>query len=100
LHGRNFVVRYPRTVEQARSGHILFIAGAGPRLGWELGAVLAGRSVLTVRNLDGSPNAYPAIVSFVTEQNRIHLRINLKAATEARLVLDPRLLRAAEIVGE
>jgi hypothetical protein len=39
------------------------------------------------------------MVRFVTEQNKIRLRINPKAAAAARLVLDPRLLRAAEIVG-
>jgi len=40
------------------------------------------------------------MVSFVTEQNRIKLLIHLKAAMAARLVLDPRLLRSAEIIGE
>lgn len=99
-HGRSLIVRHYRTVDQARSCHILFISAVGPRQGTEIGAALAGRSILTVRDLDALPNAYPAIVSFVTEQNRIRLRINLKAATAARLVLDPRLLRAAEIVAE
>jgi hypothetical protein len=53
-----------------------------------------------VRDIDGLASAYETIIAFVTEQNKIRLRINLKAAAAARLVLDPRLLRAAEIVGD
>jgi hypothetical protein len=39
-------------------------------------------------------------VQFLTEQNKIRLRVNVKAVAAAGLVLDPRLLRAAEIVKD
>ena len=96
-HGRNLVVRHHRSIEQIRACHILYITGAGSRPAKEIAGVLAGRSVLTVRDGGGLASAYDTIVGFVTEQNKLKLRINLKAATAARLVLDPRLLRAAEV---
>jgi hypothetical protein len=40
------------------------------------------------------------MIRFATEANKIKLRVNPKAAAAARLVLDPRLLRAAEIIGQ
>ena len=98
-HGRKIVVQQHRLIEQLKSCHIVYFAAA-PRAKAAVGSALGGRSVLTVRDVDGPAGAYDAIVSFVTEQNRIKLRINRNAAIAARLVLDPRLLRAAEIVGE
>jgi hypothetical protein len=99
-HGRGLVVRHLRAVEQARSCQVIYIGGAGPRQSKEIAAALAGRSILTVRDADGLPSAYETIIGFVTEQNRVRLRVNLKAAAAARIVLDPRLLRAAEVVAE
>lgn len=100
-HGRRMVVRLYRVIEQGRSCHIVYVAGgAGPRRAKEISAALAGRSVLTVRDADGLPSSYETIVTFITEENKIKLRINVQAAKAARLVLDPRLLRAAEIVGD
>jgi hypothetical protein len=45
-------------------------------------------------------SSYETMIGFLTEQNKIRLRIHLKPVTAAHLVLDPRLLRAAEIVSE
>jgi hypothetical protein len=79
---------------------MLFVGAAGPRQAKELSAVLAGRSILTVADDDGVTGAYDAMIRFATEANKIKLRVNPKAAAAARLVLDPRLLRAAEIIGQ
>ena len=98
-HGRRLVVQQHRAVDQIRPCHVLYVSGAGPRQAKEISAALAGRSVLTVRDLDGPASSYETVVRFVTEQNKIRLRINVKAATAARLVLDSRLLRAAEVDG-
>ena len=96
-HGRKLIVQQHRSIEQSKACHILYMAGAGPRQAKEITVALAGRSVLTVRDVEGPASAYETIVRFVTEQNKIRLKINLKAATAARLVLDSRLLRAAEV---
>jgi hypothetical protein len=98
-HGRKLVVQHYRGVPEIRTCHVLYIGASIARQVKEISAALGGKSVLTVRDYDGSGRSVDTIVSFLTEQNRINLRIDLKAATAARLVLDPRLLRAAEIVG-
>ncbi|HSK30968.1 MAG TPA: YfiR family protein [Candidatus Limnocylindria bacterium] len=98
--GRRFVVQYHRVIEQVKICHIVYLAGRASLQAKTLSAALAGKSILTVRDVDGPASPYNTIVAFVTEQNRIKLRINLKAATAARLILDPRLLRAAEVDGD
>jgi hypothetical protein len=98
-HGRKFLTQYHRGIEQLKTCHVLYLTGAGPRQAKAIAAAVDGKSVLTVRDIDGLASAYETIIGLVTEQNKIKLRINLKAASAARLVLDPRLLRAAEIVG-
>jgi hypothetical protein len=99
-HGRKLVVQHHRAVDQVKSCHVLYISGAGPRQAKEISAALAGRSVLTVRDTDGVASSYETMIRFLTEQNRIRLRINLKPVAAARLVLDPRLLRSAEVIDE
>ncbi|HEY7560385.1 MAG TPA: YfiR family protein, partial [Candidatus Binatia bacterium] len=96
-HERKLVARYHRAVDQIKGCHMLFTSAAGLRQSKEIMAALAGRSVLTVAD-DGS--ASEAMVRFMTEQNKIKLLVNPKAAAAGRLVFDPRLLRAAEIVGD
>ncbi|HUC98429.1 MAG TPA: YfiR family protein, partial [Candidatus Polarisedimenticolaceae bacterium] len=97
--GRKLVVQQHRGAQGIKTCHILYISAPAVRHLPELSAALAGKSVLTVRDSDGSARSYDTIIRFINEQNKINLRIDLKAATAARLVLDPRLLRAAEIVG-
>lgn len=100
-HGRSFAVRYPRALNQIRPCHILYFAeGAGPRQAKEIGAALAGSSILTVRDVNDLANAHQSVIRFETAQNKIKLQVDLKAANAARLVLDPRLLRSAEIIAE
>ncbi len=98
--GRRFVVQYHRVIEQVKICHIVYLAGRAAVQVKTLSAALAGKSILTVKDVEGPASPYTTIVAFVTEQNRIKLRINLKAATAARLILDPRLLRAAEVDGD
>jgi hypothetical protein len=97
-HGRKLVVQQHRAVDQLRSCHILYITGAGPRQAKEISAALAGRSVLTVLDAEGVASSYETMIRFLTEQNKIRLRIHLKPVTAARLMLDSRLLRSAEVV--
>jgi hypothetical protein len=97
-HGRKLVVQYYRNAEGIKICHILYLTVAVARQVKEVSAAVSGKSVLTVRATDGSERSYNTIVRFITEQNKIKLRIDIKSAKAARLVLDPRLLRAAEIV--
>jgi hypothetical protein len=99
-HGRKLIVQQHRVVEQIKACHVLYLTGTGPRQAKAITTALSGKSILTVRDIDGVASVYDTIVGFLTEQNRIKLHINVKAATAVRLVFDARLLRAAEIVGE
>lgn len=97
---RKLVVQHHRTVEESKTCHILFFGGTATLAAKELLAIPGGRSVLTVTDADILPRSFSPMIRFVTEQNRIKLLVNLKAVRAARLVLDPRLLRAAEIVDD
>ena len=99
-HGRRFVVQLLRVIEQAKTCHILYTTSGAARQTKEIAAAVAGKSVLTVRDGSASASSLETMIVFISEQNKIRMRIHLKAAVAARLVLDPRLLRAAEVIGE
>src|SRR5688572_26870190 len=61
-HGRKFVVQQHRVVEQIKTCHILYLTGAGPRQAKAIVAMLGGKSILTVRDVDGVASAYDTIV--------------------------------------
>ncbi len=98
--GRPLVVQRHRSIDQTKMCHILFISAPVARQVKELTAALAGRSILTVTDAEATGPSYTGMVQFMTEQNKIKLVINLKAVTAARLVLDSRLLRVADVVGD
>jgi hypothetical protein len=91
-------VRRYRTPAEIQGCHILFISDSEtPRLKQILPA-LQNRSILTVSNARDFAH-YGGMIRFLTENNRIRLRINLAAARAAGLTLSSKLLRPAEIVG-
>lgn len=98
-HGRKLVVEYYRRVTDIKTCHILYITEPNERRAAQIIADLAGRSLLTASDTEGFARSHGGMVRFITEQNRIKLRINLKAVINAGLRLDARVLRAAEIVG-
>jgi hypothetical protein len=59
---------------------------------------LKGRPILTVGDTDRFAGR-GGMIRFVTDRNRIRLRINLEAATAANLKISSKLLRPAEIVA-
>jgi hypothetical protein len=62
-------------------------------------AALGSRPVLTVSEIDGAARR-GVMVEFATQNNRIGLRINDRAARAGGLVISSKLLRLAEIVGK
>ena len=69
----------------------------GPHLG-EILHALNRRATLTVSELDHAAER-GVMIQFVTENNRIRLRINAEAARAAELTVSSKLLRLADIVG-
>lgn len=77
--------------------HILFISRSESERLPSVLAELRGRSILTVGDTEGYA-LRGVMIRFVSEKNRIRLRINLDAAKAAGLVVSSKLLRPAEIV--
>jgi hypothetical protein len=98
VDGHPLVVRRFRLVDEIGACHILFISRSEARRLGEILAALKDRSVLTVG--DGDDFAQRGgMIRFVTENNRVRLRINLGATQAAHLTLSSKLLRPADIVG-
>jgi len=92
------LIRRFRDVGEVGDCRILYIdRSKNAQLGQIL-AALEHRSTLTASDLDGSAER-GVMIQFVTENNRIRLRINVEAARAAGLTVSSKLLRPAEIVG-
>jgi YfiR/HmsC-like len=90
-------VRRYRAVVEIKGCHILFVSRQEQgRLSGILDS-LKGQSVLTVSDAEGFAS-HGGMIRFVTDRNRIRLRINLEAARAANLTLSSKLLRPAQIV--
>jgi len=77
---------------------VLFISASEAGSMAAILARLKGRSILTVTDA-GAASEQGGIIRFVTENNHIRLRIDVRAAKAAGLEVSSKLLRAAEIVG-
>jgi hypothetical protein len=98
VNGRPLTVRRYRRVEEIGGCDVLFVSRTEQgRLG-EILDSLKDRSVLTVSDADGFASR-GGMIGFVTEQNRIRLRVNLEAARAANLTISSKLLRPAQIVS-
>jgi hypothetical protein len=95
LNNRPFVVQRYRQVEDIDGCNILFIGRTNSRQLEHIMAVLKGRSILTVGDMDNFAQD-GGMIRFVTENNRIRFRINVEAAEAAHLVISSKLLRLAE----
>lgn len=95
---RSFVVRRYQRVDDIKSCDILFInLPEGDRPEAVL-AELKRRPILTVSDADGFAE-HGGMIGFVTDRNRIRLKINLGAAQAAHLTISSKLLRVAEIIN-
>jgi hypothetical protein len=97
VNGHPLVIQRYRNLEDVKNCQILFISRSeGDRMEQIL-TDLKGRNILTVGDMEGFAK-YGGVIRFVTEENKIHLRINLEAAKNANLTISSKLLRLAEIV--
>ena len=77
--------------------HMLFVSAATAGRMDRIRAQLIGQPVLTVGDTDNF-SRLGGLVRFVTEQGKIHLRINAAAAKASGLTISSKLLRWATIV--
>jgi len=98
VKGRRLVVQRYRRVQDAAGCHILFVSASEAERFDEILASLKGKPILSVG--DTADFAIRGgIIRFLTERNKIRLRINLESAKTANLTISSKLLRAAELVG-
>ena len=98
VNNRPLVVQRYHRVEEVKTCHILFISRSETeRLEPILGS-FRGRNVLTAGDAVGFAQR-GGMIRFVTEKNKIRLRINLEAVKAASLTISSKLLRPAEIVA-
>lgn len=97
VNGRRLVVKRFNSVAEIDTCHILYVGHNDPSTITRALEALHGRGVLTVGDAELF-NQKGGIIRFVTENNRVRLRINLQAARAAGLVISSKLLRPAEIV--
>lgn len=98
VNGRRLVVERYRWIGEVGTCHMLFISGSEGRRAGQIGAGLKGRSILSVCDWEGLMEQ-GAMVRFVTERQRVRLRINLDAVRAGGLTISSKLLRSAETVS-
>jgi hypothetical protein len=94
---RSIQVRRYRQLTDLEACNILFISRSENEQVRAILSALKNRPVLTVSDSDGFANQ-GGMIQFVTDKNRIRLRINLEAAQAAKVTISSKLLRVAEIV--
>jgi hypothetical protein len=97
IKGHPLTIQRYHNVDDARGCQILFVSRSESKQMEEILARLKGRNILTVGEVEGFLKAGGAI-RFVTEQNKIHLRVSLEAARNANLAISSKILRLSEIV--
>ena len=92
VNNRPLTVRRYRRLEEIQTCHVLFISRSEAERMDQILASLKYRKILTVADAEG-PAGARVMIRFVTQQNKIRLRINPEAARAANLTISSKLLR-------
>ena len=95
--GHPLMIQRYRDGDDLKDCQILFISRSEGKQTEQVLAELKGKNILTVGDADGFIKN-GGVVRFVTEQNKIHLRISPDAAKQANLVISSKILRLSELV--
>ncbi|HEX3729192.1 MAG TPA: YfiR family protein [Opitutaceae bacterium] len=98
VNGHPLSVRRFRSVDEVEGCQMLFVSRSEA---WRMDRVLRrlqGRSILVVSDADNFA-LDGGMIQFVTENNKVRLRINVLAARAAKLAISSKLLRPSEIVA-
>jgi hypothetical protein len=95
--GHPFEVRRVLTVEEARGGHVLYVAASEKRHAREVLKELRGTATLTIADFErfGEMGGH---VDLVWQDRRVRVFVNPESATESRLKISAKLLSLAQIV--
>jgi hypothetical protein len=97
VHERAVVVQRLSAAEQLERCHVLFLSQRGVASAAQLVANLGKSPILTVSE-EPELLAAGGIIAFAVRDNRVRFRVNLAAATQARLKISSKLLQLAESV--
>lgn len=98
IKGHPLIIHRYNNLQDIKNCHILYINLYQPdQLENVLGA-LKGRRILTISDAPKFAQM-GGIIQFVTENNKIRMRINQEAAQASELIISSKLLRLAEIVS-
>ncbi len=97
VNGRALVVRRVVGLPDLRRCHIAFISSSEKGRLSEILPALAGAGVLTVGDAQRFAEQ-GGMISFVTEENKVRLEINVEAATRAGVQISSKLLKLARVV--
>jgi hypothetical protein len=97
-NNRPLAVRRYARVEEIADCHILFVSRSESARLEQIFARLKDRSILTVGDSEGFA-LRGGMIRFATQNNRMHLRVNVTATKAAGLVISSQLLRAVEVVA-
>jgi hypothetical protein len=92
VNNRPLTVRRYRRLEEIQTCHVLFVSRSEVERMDQILASLKYRKILTVADAEG-PAGARVMIRFVTQQNKIRLRINPEAARAANLTISSKLLR-------
>jgi hypothetical protein len=97
VNQREITLREVSDIKDTQNCHLLFINADKKELWPELNAFLAGKGILTVSDFSGFV-ASGGIIQFGRKDNRIHVELNMDAATKAGLTIHERLLKLVTVV--
>ena len=98
VNGHPLEVRRFRSVDDVDGCQVLFVSRSEA---WRMDRILhhlQGKSILVVSDADNFA-LDGGMIQFVTENNKIRLRINVLAARAAKLAISSKLLRPSEVVA-
>ena len=97
VNGHPLVIQRYRSAKDIKDCQILFVSRSESKRMEMILADLKGKNILTVGDNEGFISN-GGVIRFVTEENKIHFKINLEAAKSANLTISSKMLRLAEIV--
>ncbi len=96
---KRIVVRHFRNAKQARSAQILYVSRSERRRFGSILSATSRRPILTVG--DGPGDGFiehGGMVEMIVREDKVHLRINLRAVRAAGLTISSKVLSLADIV--